>query len=806
MPEPPIGKVGLAFSHSNPEVIYAIIETGAPNRGVLWRSGDGGERWRLVSHDRLLNERPHYASRILVNPADENVVYFAANSHSITRDGGQTTERTGWSGDAHDMWADSLIPDRMMISDDGGVLITLDRGESWNRIRLPIAQMYHVAVDDQIPYHVYGGMQDGPAYRGPSTASGGSGREASLWEPTAGGECGFIEPDPVDHHVVWGGSYQANLTRVDYRTGHNRTVKPWPESTYGAAANDVKYRFNWTFPISISPHDHEKVYAGSQYVHVTTDAGQSWRIISPDLTTNDASRMGPSGGLTKDNLAVEYGCTLFAIEESPLEAGCIWAGSNDGLLHVTRDGGETWSEVAKNISDLPAWGTISNVEASPHDTATAYVTIDFHQMNDRDPYVFTTTDYGRTWTSIAAGIPESVFSYCHWIHEDPVRPGMLFLGTENAIWLSLDDGGSWLPLQNNLPHAPVHHMLVQERFDDLVVATYGRGFWIMDDITPLRQLTEDVLAEDVHFFAPRRANYRMHRITGGPPVTKRAFLNYYLKAEPEGDVTLTIADEAGRTVKTLKGGKDPGINRVTWNLTYEPAGQAKLRIKPPGNPRVVEEKRFRETWEREGWYPILSWGTGGGFSGITVAPGTYTVTLSVDGTEIARELVVSKDPRSAGTVGSARKLVEMQLELREDINAATDLIDTMERMRRQLADLRARLDGRGGFDDVVEAAKALDEKIATIEDQVLQPVIREGDSKSFRYPNRLYCKLSVLGGDLASSFDFAPNQQQREVHALLRQQLLDHREQLDALRSKDLLEFNDLLRVRELSGIAPVRR
>ena len=340
----------------------------------------------------------------------------------------------------------------------------------------------------------------------------------------------------------------------------DRTVRVWPESSYGAAASEAKYRFNWTFPITISPHDNNKVYVGSQFVHQTTDGGESWEIISPDLSTNDMSRMGPSGGLTKDNIGVEYACVVFAIAESRVETGLIWAGTNDGLVHVTRDGGKKWTNVTKNIPNLPEWGTVSNIEPSPHDAGTAYITVDFHQMNDRNPYVYKTTNYGKRWKSISNGIPKSVFSYAHWIHEDPVRKGMLYVGTENAIFISFDDGKNWMPLQNNLPHAPVHHMVTQEHFNDLVLATYGRGFWILDDVTPLRQLNEKVLEKNVHLFDLRQA-YRMHPLRNGPRPNARALINYYLKDEPDGDVNIAILDYKGDTVKSLKGTKKKGINR-----------------------------------------------------------------------------------------------------------------------------------------------------------------------------------------------------------------------------------------------------
>jgi len=801
LPDPPIGKVGIAIAPSNPQVVYALMETGHPNRGVLWRSADGGDNWRLVSYNRLLNERPHYASRVMVNPADENEVYFAANSQSRTLDGGFTSETVPWSGDCHDMWADPKDPDRMMISNDGGVIITRNRGKTWQRVTLPIAQMYHVYVDNRIPYYVYGGKQDGPAYKGPSTGSfGGFGRSRDLWETTAGGECGFIIPDPVDPDIVWGGSYNAQLERANYKTGHTNTVHVWPESIYGSHASAVKYRFNWTFPIHISPHDHNKVYVGSQYVHMTTDGGRSWSVISPDLSTNDESRMGPSGGLTRDNLAVEYGCVVFAIAESPLEEGCIWAGTNDGLVHVTRDGGKTWTNVTGNIPDLPPWGTVSNIEPSRYEAGTAYITVDFHQMNNRDPFVYKTTDYGRTWKSLSAGIPRSVFSYCHWVHEDPVRKGLLYLGTENAIYVSFDDGKRWLPLQQNLPHAPVHHMVVQQEFNDLVVGTYGRGFWIMDDISPLQQLTDEVLRSDVHLFKPRHT-YRLHSITGGPSVNPRAFIDYYLKEKPEGPVSITILDSQGRVVDTLRGTNRPGINRVRWNLRHPGARPTKLRTKPPGNPHVVEEKRFMNTWIREGWYPLLSWGSFAGFRGFLVAPGTYTVKLSIGGKEWTRTLEVRKDPHSEGTIEDIQEQVRMQMEVRENLNTVSDMISQIEWMRKQCCDLKDVLKQGGDAEEVLAAIDAFDKKLRSVEDELFQPITAEGDTKSFRYPQKLYFKLAVFAGDLANSVDFAPNKQQREVHELLSRRVAEQKARFEAIIQEELPAFNNMLKEKDLAGI-----
>ncbi len=533
---------------------------------------------------------------------------------------------------------------------------------------------------------------------------------------------------------------------------------------------------------------------------MTTDKGRSWTIISPDLSTNDPSKMGPSGGLTRDNLAVEYGCVVFAIAESPLEEGCIWAGTNDGLLHVTRDGGKTWTNVTKNIPNLPPWGTVSNIEPSRYDAGTAYLTVDFHQMNNRDPYVYKTTNYGKSWKSISTDIPKSVFSYAHWIHEDPVRKGLLYLGTENAIYVSFNDGKNWLPLQNNLPQAPVHHMVIQEHFNDLVVGTYGRGFWIMDDITPLQQLTDSVLKSDVHFFKPRDA-YRLHSIAGGPSVFSRATINYYLKSDIRGGARLAILDEQGEVVGTLRGSGQKGINRINWSMRHPGARAARLRTKPPGNPTVVEEKRFVTTWTREGWYPIISWGTSGGFRGFMVAPGTYTLKLNVGGKEYTQKLVVKKDPRSEGTIDDIKAQIQMQKEIREDLNNVSDMISQIEWMRRQLYDLKNVLRSGGGSAEVVKSIDSFDKKLRSVEDELFQHTIAEGDSKSFRYPHKLYCKLSVLAEDVNGLVDFSPNKQQREVHAVLKERLTKQQARYEELLTKDLPAFNDMLRGKGIAAL-----
>src|SRR5215216_4894768 len=506
------GKIVPAIAPSNSKRIYALIETGdgvplngkETDRGKLWRSDDGGEKWRLVSYDRNLGGRTHYYFRMAVAPDNDNETYYLTAGFARSTDGGETARMmigaTSPGGDNHDIWIDPTNANRIAVANDGGVSISTTRGQTWYRIQLPIAQMYHVTVDNRVPYYVYGNEQDDPSYRGPSRSGGGGVSGAiprSAWHSIGGGESGWATPDPVDPNIIWSsasgsGSVGGIVERFDLRNGQMRRVEVWPDQTNGSPAADLKYRFVWTFPLTISPHDHKKLYAGSQFVHQTTDDGQSWQVISPDLTTNDKSKQGFSGGLTGDNIGVEYFSVIFAIAESPREKGLIWVGTNDGLVQLTRDGGKNWSNVTKNIPNLPKWGTISNIEPSRYETGSAYLTVDFHQVNNRDPFIYKTKDYGKTWKAITNGIPRSMLSYAHCVREDPVRRGLLYVGTENGLYVSFDDGELWQPLQSNLPRVPVYWMVVQEHSNDLVVGTYGRGFWILDDLTPVQQMNQTV--------------------------------------------------------------------------------------------------------------------------------------------------------------------------------------------------------------------------------------------------------------------------------------------------------------------------
>jgi hypothetical protein len=670
-----------------------------------------------------------------------------------------------------------------------------------------------VTVDNQIPYYVYGNKQDGPSYRGPSNSrldeGGGRGGRGniiprSMWHTVGGGESGWATPDPVDPNIVWSsasgsGSIGGIVVRYEENRRLARNVEVWPDNANGRPA-DLKYRFIWNAPLAISPHDRTKIYIGSQHVHQTTDGGQSWQEISPDLSLNDKSRQQLSGGLTPDNIGVEYGGTIYAITESPKQAGLIWAGSNDGQVQVTRDGGKAWTNVTKNIPNLPPWGTVSNVEPSRHDAGTAYITVDFHQENNRDPFIYKTSDFGGSWKLIANGIPRSMLSYAHFVREDPVRRGLLYLGTENGMYISFDDGENWQPLQMNLPRAPVYGIAVQEHFNDLVVGTYGRGFWILDDITPLRELGRDVLNADAHLFPPRPA-YRFRAITAeagspeDPTVGQNppygAAINYYLKAAPGGNVTVTIADAKGQIVRSLNGPRAAGLNRVYWNLRDNPSKGVVLRTSPLYAPEV----RVGPDGTREG---------GGGRMTILMPPGNYTVKLSAGGRDYTQPLVVRKDPHSAGTEADIEAQHRMLLDVRRDLDAAVEAVNSAELVRAQVYNMIKLVDDT----ELKQAADELDKKIINVESNLVELRNTGRGQDGVRWGSKLVQKINYVGSGLASG-DFKPTNQQLAVHKELQDRLKTTQGQLGDVLNKDLGAFNDMLRRKNLPVVMsqiPARR
>lgn len=817
LPDPPLGKIGIAVAPSDSNRVYALIETGGglprlgkekTSCGVLWVSNDGGENWQLVSYDLNLAGRAAYYTRCAVSPEDCNEVYFIAARLSVSIDGGQTVKSIGRElhGDHHDMWIDPTEGDRLIESNDGGVGISVNRGKTWQQINLPIAQLYHVSVDNQIPYYVYGNLQDGPSHRGPSNSRlGRGGIPRGMWHGVGGSESGFALPDPVDNNIIWSTGHPGGaLDRYDVKTGQTRAVDVWPDQIWGWPDVDLRYRFQRTYPIAISPHDHNKVYIGSQFVHQTTDEGNSWTIISPDLTTNDKSRQQTQAGLTPMDSGTED-CVIFAIAESPCEEGLIWVGTNDGLVQVTRDGGSHWTNVTPNIPNLPLWGTVSNVEPSRYDSGTCYITVNLHEENIRDPYVYKTSDYGMHWKSISSNLPRSVTYSCNarCIKEDPVRKGFLYLGTENAVYISFDDGTRWFPLQNNLPHAPAHWLAVQEHFNDLVVGTYGRGFWILDDISPLQQFNPEILESDVHLFSPRPA-YRFNRIT--PPVTQQgdpcigenppygASINYYLKSPSEGQVKIEILDESGRNIRTLKGTNEAGFNRVWWDLRCERTKEIRLRTPPLQAPWIEMSDK--------GWRPLPV--RGGGQIAILMPPGDYSVKLTAGGKEFSRKFTLKKDPHSSGSIEDIQVQTKLLFEIRENIASVAGMINQLEWIRKQTSDLGSLLREVKDAEDLMISVKEFDQKVVSIEENLVQLRATGRGQDSYRGPSKLIRKLLYFFRSVNSS-DFPPTAQQMERHESFKTELETYQSQFLGLMEKDLPAFNSVMAARNISRIVAVK-
>ena len=809
LPTKQVGKVAVAISQSNPQRVYTLIETGdgvpwngqETENGQLWSSNDGGRTWTLISRDRNAMGRAHYYSRMAVAPDDEDETYFLTASFSRSIDGGRTItpmgRGTGPGGDHHDIWIDPTNADRSIVAHDQGLSITQNRMDTWFRQRLTNAQIYHVTVDNAIPYNVFGNKQDEPSYRGPSNSRLAQGRILrGQWHSVGGGESGWATPDPTNPNLVWStasgsGMVGGIVVRFEVDRRMFRTVEVWPQQSNGAAET-VRYRFVWDAPLTISPHDNNTIYVGSQHVHRTRNGGQSWEVISPDLTQNDRTKMGWSGGLTGDNIGVEYAGVVYAIAESRLEKGTIWVGTNDGLVQVTRDEGKTWTNLTRNIPGLPAWGSVRSIVPSRYDAATTYLTVDAHQENNRDPFVYRTTDNGRTWRLIVNGIPKSQLSYAKVIHEDPVRRGMLYLGTENAIYVSYDHGDNWMPLQMNLPAAPVSGIQVQEHFNDLVISTYGRGFFILDDLAPLQQLTPAVLNAGSHLFEPRAA-YRFRFITApstsyddptrGFDPDYGASLNYWLKAPAARAPTLTISDAQGRVVRTVTGTNQPGINRVMWDLRDEEGIETRLLTPPMYAEHIAVGPDGRTA-------------PGTGRISILVAPGTYTVKLAVDGTEHTRTVEVRKDPNTAGSVAEIQAQVAMLQAIRADMNAGAQAVRRIESARVQLALLKRSVTDA----EVARAATALEAKLVEQEMNLVDLRQTGAGQDGVRFGSRLMSKLNYLSNGLAVN-DFRPTDQQGEVQTLLNTQMRQHLTAIESLFGTDLAAFNAMLRAKNIPNV-----
>ena len=757
LPEGTWGKVGCAVAPSDGRRVYALIEA---EKGGLFRSDDGGESWDRVSEHHALRQRAWYYTTFTIDPSNPDVVWFPQVPMLRTVDGGRTIKQVKGAhhGDHHDVWIDPKNPKRMIGGNDGGVDLSWDGGETWYAPPLPLGQFYHVAADTSVPYRVSGAMQDLGTASCPSNSLSSGGIANGDCYDVGGGEAGFTAPDPSDPNVVYAGEYFGIITRYDHRTGMARNVTAYPENWSGHGAEDNRYRFQWTAPIHVSPHDPKVVYHGANVLFMTQDGGQTWKAISPDLTRNDKTKQKWSGGpITGDNTGVEWYDTIFAVAESPKEKGLIWVGSDDGLVHVTRNAGADWANLTPNIRGIPEWGTVSCIEPSPFDAATAYVTVDAHRLDDTRPYLWKTTDYGRTWKNLAANLPKDV--YLHAVREDPKRRGLLYLGTERGVSFSRDDGATWQVLGLNLPTVAVHDLVVKD--DDLVLGTHGRSMWILDDLTPVREWSKEIADTATHLFPPRPAvrwEYRssFHGDGEGDNPPRGAVINYYLKKKVDGEITMEIFDPAGVLVRKLSSKKetpdyekdDPdapylhreesvlsteaGTQRVPWNLEYESAAVIK-KAKTEGNPKDAPR----------------------------VAPGTYTVKLVVEGKTVTTPLEVRPDPRLSVPAAEIGEQVAFAQKVQAQVTRLATLVAQIRSVREQVRLRSEALDGSARAVDWTSAAKDLMAKCDALEEKLHQPKA-EVEYDILAKGARLYARLSPLLGYVVDGSG-APTKGMRDV-------------------------------------------
>ncbi len=788
LPKGILGRVGVGVSGADSNRVYALIEA---EEGGLYRSDDAGEKWTRVNEDHRFRQRAWYFTHILADPKNVDTVYVLNTGLFRSTDGGRRfTLLTAPHGDHHGLWIDPTNPLRMINGNDGGATITVDGGKSWTRQdNQPTAQFYHVATDNRFPYYVYGAQQDNSTVAIASRSDRGA-IDKYDWYPVGGGESGYIVPHPLDPNIVYAGSYAGYITRFDKHTWQTQNISVWPESPTGYGVGSLKHRFQWTAPIVISPHDPNVLYQGGEALFKTTNGGMSWAAISPDLTRNDKSKQGPSGGpITKDNTSVEYYDTIFSIVESSLQKDLIWVGTDDGLVQITRDGGKAWTNVTPK--EMPEWSLVSLIEASPHDAGTAYVAVDRHRLDDFRPYIFKTKDYGKTWTKISNGIPDNTF--VHAVREDAKRRGLLYAGTESGVMVSFDDGVRWQPLQLNLPTTPIHDLVVKD--DDLVVATHGRSFWVLDDLSPLRQLDEQVASAEVHLYEPRmtyRLRGRESRVRGpvGENPPDGAIFSYYLKSAPKEkeEITLDILDSQGKLVRKFSNlekrehveGEPPeewpdeerprdrlpaeaGMNRYAWDLRYE---------SPPRIPGAVfSDARLR---------------------GPLAPPGAYQVKLAAGGKSLTVPLDLKPDPRVAASQADLAEQFSLAMKIRDRITQAHDTINRIRDLRSQLKALDQRLRQDSRSLAILSAADELDKKMTLVEEELIQAKSKASED-SLNYPVKLNEKLTALASAVESA-DAAPTRQSYEVFDKLSGELDAQLARWSEIVSKDVAALNEEMR------------
>ena len=789
LPDGILGKIGVSVSGANGSRVYASIEA---KEGGLFRSDDGGEHWLRVNDDGRFRQRAWYFSKIYADPKAADTVYVLNTGLFRSTDGGKSFELLpATHGDHHGLWIDPQNPARLINANDGGASVSTDAGRTWTtENNQPTAQFYHVAVDNAFPYHIYGAQQDNSNLAIASrTDSGVIGRQD--WFEAGGGECGFVLPDPRDWHIIYSNS-EGFINRYDKHEDQSQDISVWPIDHSGHAAADLRYRFQWVSPLLLSPHDPDTLYTAAQSVFKSTDHGYHWQQISPDLTRDDKSKQQPSGGpLTLDITSVEYYDTVFALAESPKQKGLLWAGSDDGLVHLSADDGAHWSNVTP--AGLPEWSTIDLIEASPHDAATAYLAVDRHKLDDIKPYIYKTADSGKTWTAITTGLPDGAF--VHAVREDPVRRGLLYAGTETGVFVSFDDGAHWQSLQLDLPTSPVHDLVVKG--DDLVAATHGRAFWVLDDVTPLRQVNAQTGGTDPQLYAPQTAlrlhypdEINKHGAVGEDP-PPGAIVDYYFKAAPKGEVTLEILDAKGQVVRRLSSQEEKkddqppewpdrveeaktipahaGMNRYAWNLRYEEPTQI------PG-----------------------AFYSDDGPQGPLALPGDYTVRLTADGKSVTAPLKLALDPRVKDGAGLPPQFA-LALQTRGQITALHRAVNEIRSVKAELAALHRRFGDDARLKPAYEAAEQLNKKMSAVEEVLLQVNVK-GSEGNLAFPNMLNEEYDAFSHTIEAA-DTAPTQPQLDLAQNLSQRLDAQLKAWAQIKADELPKVNALVRQSEIPAL-----
>jgi photosystem II stability/assembly factor-like uncharacterized protein len=765
------GKIGVSVSGADPSRVYAIIEAA---EGGVFLSDDAGATWKRVNEDRRLRQRAFYYTRIYADPQVKDTVYVLNTGFYRSTDAGKTIRGIRVPhGDNHDLWLAPNDSKRMINSNDGGANVSSNAGESWTDQDYPTAQFYNVFTTTHVPYHVCGAQQDNSTACVPSTGG-------ELY-PVGGGESGYIAPDPEDPDVFYAGSYGGLLTRVNTRTGHRRAINVWPDNPMGHSSSDIAERFQWTYPIVIAPTDPNTLYVTSQHVWKTTNEGQSWQRISPDLTRHDPSTLGPSGGpITLDQTGVETYATIFTLAPSAIDGNIIWAGSDDGLVHVTRDGGKNWSNVTP--PELKPFTRISLIDASPHDPGTAYLAGNRYQLSDRAPYVYKTSDFGKTWTKIVTGVPGDDFARA--IREDPKRKGLLFLGTETSIYVSFDDGAHWQSLRLELPVTPVHGITIKN--DDLVIATHGRSFYILDNIGVLRQATRGTADEPVVLFDPSDATRS---------VSRGVAIDYFLKSAAD-KATIEILDGQGAAIASFTGTPSEGGQRGGGRGNAPGAEQGEEeegggRGGPPARV-TVRQGMNRFTWDMR--YPaardfpgMILWA--GNTRGPIAAPGRYQVRLTANGVTKTQDFQIVRNPAFASvTDADLQEQFKLAKQINDKVSLADGTVIRIRNLKTEIADRAAKASDAA----LKQAADALTTRLTAVEGEIYQ-YRNQSSQDPLNFPIRLNNKLAALQG-IVESGDARPTEQSYTVFKELSSRLDQQIAKLESLLKAELPAFNERLR------------